>query len=72
MGKRILTDWISATEAAELIGVSCATLRRWRAGGSVIGPAYNKNPGGANARVQYRRSAVLQWIKQQEVSADAS
>jgi len=52
--------------------VSCATLRRWRAGGSVIGPAYNKNPGGANARVQYRRSAVLQWIKQQEVSADAN
>ncbi len=66
-----MVDWISAAEAAVLIGVSTKTLGRWRnhkdpKTGKPYGPKAKKNPGGSSAHVQYRKSTVLKWIDDQE------
>lgn len=68
-----MIDWITAKEAAKLIGVSTQTLVRWRNntknGKPVYGPSFKKNPGSTNAHVKYRRSVVLKWIADQETSS---
>ncbi len=71
-----MVDWITSSEAAEMIGVSTSTLTRWRTnlqdGKPVYGPTFKKNPGAPNAHVQYRRSVVAKWIADQEVESKSN
>lgn len=49
-------DRLSPRDAAELIGVSATTLKRWRNEGR--GPAFIRQ---THCCVRYRRSALLAW-----------
>lgn len=68
-----LVDWITSSEAAELIGVSSSTLSRWRTnfedGEPLYGPTFRKNPGAKNAHVKYSRAVVMKWIADNEVAS---
>jgi hypothetical protein len=67
IGKRIarpsdglLGGWISRTDLAQQLGVSEDTLRRWDVLRS--GPPCIR----AGRKIYYRRSAVIEWLEDQE------
>jgi predicted site-specific integrase-resolvase len=55
---------MTPTQVKDWLGVSPATLRRWRVQG--IGPAYIQP---SPRVIRYRRSAVLAWLEEQEKSS---
>ena len=57
---------LRSEEAAQLLGITDRTLRRWRAAGR--GPAYVQE---ANMMLRYRESAVRAWIKTNEKAPGA-
>lgn len=60
-------EWVSDVEAARIIGVSAASLRRWRQ--RRMGPPYRKVGGHL---VRYRRSDLEHWLlKSCEAGGDA-
>jgi len=57
--------FLSETEAAQYLGLSVKTLRRWRFGRT--GPIYAK----LNSKlIRYAKSDLDDWISQQKVSFD--
>ena len=52
----LLTELLTAADAARLLGVTTQTLYRWRAAGE--GPIYTQYPGGS---VRYLRIDLLTW-----------
>jgi len=61
----LLGGWISRTDLAQQLGVSEDTLRRWDVLRS--GPPCIR----AGRKIYYRRSAVIEWLEDQE-TADLS
>ena len=59
----LMSGWISRAELAHRLGVSEDTLRRWDVARS--GPPCIR----AGRKIYYRRSAVLDWLEEQETSA---
>jgi hypothetical protein len=51
---------LNQTQAAQIIGVSCPTLERWRLQG--VGPEYAKNSNGKKARLLYPKIAIAEFI----------
>lgn len=58
MAKITPTDYVTAAEAAAILGVSAATVCRWLAQG--IGPRAHKTPGG---HWRLSRRAVLRYLE---------
>ena len=56
----LLQGWISRPELANELGVCVETLRRWA--DARKGPAFVR----AGRKILYRRSAVLDWLEEQE------
>lgn len=52
---------LTAGEAANYLGVSMASLRRWCADG--VGPAYWRTPGGSR---RFKIAALDQWMRERE------
>ena len=59
---------ITEAQAAELLGIAPATLRRWRCVGR--GPNFLKLSPSPRGRVRYLPSAVLQWREAHEMHLD--
>lgn len=60
-------DWLTPSEAAEIVNVAPQTLANWRAQG--IGPSYSKLSEGRGGRVRYLRRDVLTWLDKRRVAA---
>lgn len=60
-------DWLTPSEAAEIVNVAPQTLANWRTQGT--GPSYSKLSEGRGGRVRYRRRDVLAWLDQRRVAA---
>lgn len=58
----LMGGWISRTELALQLGVSEDTLRRWDV--ARFGPPCIR----AGRKIFYRRTAVLDWLEEQETS----
>nr|WP_085633897.1 helix-turn-helix domain-containing protein [Marivita cryptomonadis] len=56
----LLSGWISRTDLAQQLEVTESTLRRWEA--ERRGPPCVR----AGRKIYYRRSAVLDWLEEQE------
>lgn len=56
----LLSGWISRTDLAQQLKVTESTLRRWEA--ERRGPPCVR----AGRKIYYRRSAVLDWLEEQE------
>ena len=56
----LLSGWISRTDLAQQLDVTESTLRRWEA--ERRGPPCVR----AGRKIYYRRSAVLDWLEEQE------
>ena len=61
-------EQVSETEAAELLGISIRTLRRWRDAG-IAPPHIQQKKGG---HVRYRKITLLKHLVQQELSGAAA
>jgi excisionase family DNA binding protein len=59
----VQTDWLSEIEAAQYLGISRSTLRRWNKGGS--GPGRFQYGG----IVRYRRQALEAFIEHHSKAA---
>ena len=59
-GPTLLSGWISRSALALELGVCEETLRRWA--DARRGPPYIR----AGRKILYRRSAVLDWLEEQE------
>ena len=51
---------MTTAEAAHLLGIQAATLRKWRHLGR--GPSFVRYGGGAGGRCYYRVSDITQWL----------
>ena len=58
--------YMTTREVAELLGISPATLRWWRATGGKVGPPSITL---GTRSVKYRRASVMAWIAAQEESS---
>ncbi|MBN8291904.1 helix-turn-helix domain-containing protein [Rhodobacter sp. NTK016B] len=61
--RTLLVGWISRIDLALEFGLSVDTLRRWEA--QRTGPPCIR----AGRKVYYRRTAVEQWLEEQELNA---
>jgi len=61
--RTLLTGWISRLDLALELGLSVDTLRRWEA--RRTGPPCVR----AGRKVYYRRTAVEEWLEEQERNA---
>jgi predicted DNA-binding transcriptional regulator AlpA len=59
----VLTGWISRLDLALELGLTVDTLRRWEA--RRTGPPCVR----AGRKVYYRRTAVEEWLEEQELNA---
>jgi DNA-binding transcriptional MerR regulator len=55
----------SDIEAAQLLGVSVKTMRRWRH--EMTGPPYKKLGDGRNGRVVYSEADLVEWLESRTV-----
>ncbi|MCC5974179.1 MAG: helix-turn-helix domain-containing protein [Rubellimicrobium sp.] len=62
MSRALLGGWISRADLARELEVTEGTLRRWASERS--GPPYIR----AGRKVFYRRSAVVEWLEDQEAA----
>jgi excisionase family DNA binding protein len=60
-------DILTTDEAARLLKVSTRTLERWRVRRRIPYVEYPKQ--GACAPIRFRRSDILQWLRQRVVKA---
>lgn len=58
----LLSGWISRSDLAQELGVCEETLRRWA--DARHGPALVR----AGRKIYYRRSAVIEWLEDQEAA----
>ena len=60
-------DILTTDEAARLLKVSVRTLERWRGGRRIPYVEYPRQ--GAWAPIRFRRSDILEWLRQRVVKA---
>ena len=61
---------LNSEQAAELLGVSDYTIRKWRREGT--GLAWFRIGVGPSSDVRYRRAAIYEWIQQRETAQGES
>ena len=59
---------LNSEQAAELLGVSDYTIRKWRREGT--GPAWFRIGVGPSSDVRYRRAAIYEWIEAREAQEE--
>jgi excisionase family DNA binding protein len=65
-----LSDILTTEEAAQLLKVSVRTLERWRLRRRIPYVEYRRQ--GAWAPVRFRRSDILEWLRQRVVKVNRS